>query len=67
MTGTDPPDSSTAAYTDRERAIVTALTRLRPAGLDADSAARAKDRLMLRLIAEPVDAPAPTTGSAIAS
>jgi hypothetical protein len=67
MTGTDPPDSTTAAYTDRERAIVTALTRLRPAGIDPESAARAKDRLMLQLTAEATEAPAPGAGSAIAS
>ena len=67
MTGTDPPESTTADYTDRERAIVTALTRLRPAGPDADSAARVKDRLMLQLTAEPAAAPPPGAGAAIAS
>jgi len=65
MTGTDAPDSTTAAYTDHERAIVTALRRLRPAGPDAESAARTKDRLMLQLTAAATEAPAP--GAAIAS
>jgi hypothetical protein len=67
MTGTDPPESTTAAYTDRERAIVAALSRLRPAGPDADSAARVKDRLMLQLTAEAAAAPPPRAGAAIAS
>jgi hypothetical protein len=67
MTGTAPPESTTAAYTERERAIVTALTRLRPAGPDHESTARVRDRLMLQLTAEIAEAPAAGAGSAIAS
>lgn len=64
-TGTDAPDATTAAYSEREQAIVAAVTRLRPQGPDAASTARAKDRLMLLLTAEP--AAGPTPSSAIAS
>ena len=40
MTGTDrPDDATTAAYTDRERAIVAALTRLSVRGPDPDERA----------------------------
>ncbi|SHJ94623.1 hypothetical protein SAMN05443637_101233 [Pseudonocardia thermophila] len=69
MTGTDrPDDATTAAYTDRERAIVAALTRLSVRGPDPDERARAKDRLMLRLAAEfPATTAAPSSGAAIAS
>lgn len=71
MTGIDPPDPTTTAYTDHERAIVGALSSMRPQGPDAESAARVKDRLMLLLTAEHAnaehvgDSPAPS--AAIAS
>ena len=67
MTGIDPQDATTTAYTDHERAIVTALSRLRPQGPDADSAARVKDRLMLLLTAESAASGAPAPSAAIAS
>lgn len=51
-------------YTPRERSVVATLSRLRPGpALDADTKARAKDRLMLLLTAEHAAAQGGSGGS----